>query len=108
MAVISASDADFAQHLAAHPRVVVKYYADWCGSCKLIAPKFKRLAEDPAYEGTLFLEVNAETSPEARAAAGVTNLPTFATFLNGQKQWSDYTAKMETVQEQLAHLTPAS
>lgn len=77
-------DAAFASALKENDKVIVKYYADWCGSCRLFAPKFKRLAADPRFEGVTFLDVNAEHSPEARKAAAVDNLPFIAVFKNGQ------------------------
>ena len=84
MAVLQATDADFDNILSSHEKVIVKYYADWCGNCRLFSPKFKRLSENEAFKDVAFLDVNAETSPEARKAAGVTNLPFFAVFKNGQ------------------------
>ena len=82
--VTPSTDTDFKQLLAAHPKVIVKYYADWCGSCKLFAPKFKRLSTDERFAGIQFIEVNAEENPEARKAGGVDNLPFIATFHNGE------------------------
>lgn len=79
----TATDNDFDTLLKNNPKVVVKYYADWCGSCKLFAPKFKRLAADEANADVLFLDVNAEENEAARKAAGVDNLPFLATFKNG-------------------------
>ncbi|MFN8322557.1 MAG: thioredoxin family protein [Chitinophagales bacterium] len=78
-----ATDANFKQKLSENSRVIVKYYADWCGSCKLFAPKFRRLSNDEKYVGVEFLEVNAEENPEARQAGGVDNLPFIASFKNG-------------------------
>jgi thioredoxin 1 len=69
MAVVNVTDADFKQVLADHPNVIVKYYADWCGSCKLFAPKFKRLSNDENNAAVAFLEVDAENNPEARKAS---------------------------------------
>ncbi|MDX5347000.1 MAG: thioredoxin family protein [Hymenobacteraceae bacterium] len=83
MAVLQASDNDFASILNSNQNVVVKYYADWCGNCRLFSPKFKRMSDDPQYDNITFVDVNAETSPEARKMAGVTNLPYFAVFKNG-------------------------
>lgn len=79
----TATDNDFDTLLKNNPKVVVKYYADWCGSCKLFAPKFKRIAADEANGDILFLDVNAEENEAARKAAGVDNLPFLATFKNG-------------------------
>ena len=83
MAVLQANDQSFEQQLADNEKVVVKYYAGWCGSCRLFAPKFKRLSAEGQFEGITFLDVNAETSPEARRAGEVRNLPTFAIFKGG-------------------------
>jgi thioredoxin 1 len=79
-----ATDADFGQILESNSKVIVKYYADWCGSCKLFSPKFKRLSNDENYSDIVFLDVNAEENEEARKLAGVNNLPFFAIFQDGQ------------------------
>ncbi len=101
MAVTLYTDSDFAQALQANEKVIVKYFADWCGSCKLFAPKFKRLSNDERFAGICFLEVNAELSPEARKLAGVDNLPFFATFKKGELVAAQSTSKEENVLELL-------
>ncbi len=101
MSVTHATDADFRTLLDTNERVIVKYFADWCGSCKLFAPKFRRLSTDERFTSVTFLEVNAETDPEARKAAGVDNLPFFAVFKHGQLLDGGATAKEERVVEML-------
>jgi len=105
MAVIVSTDQDFKAQLQQHPRVVVKCFASWCGSCRLFAPKFRRLSADERFEDITFLDVNAEENPEARKLAGVDNLPFFATFLNGERQAGTATSKEEKVVELLDQLT---
>lgn len=84
MAVEVANDGNFQELLQKNGKVVVKYYANWCGSCRLFKPKFKRLSEDERFGEVAFLDVNAEESPNARKMAGVQNLPYFAVFKNGE------------------------
>lgn len=104
MAVQKIDDAGFKEQLSSNEKVVVKYYADWCGSCKLFAPKFRRLSEDEQNQGVTFLDVNAEISPEARKMGSVNNLPTVAVFKNGELVESAATSKPEYVQEMIAKL----
>ena len=104
MSVITATDADFSQQVASHDKVVVKFYADWCGSCKLIAPKYNTMAIKPEYEGVTFLNVNAEENPEVRKAVGVNNLPFFATFKAGVLVKGDFTSKPEFVEKMIQEI----
>ena len=83
MAIVQATDSDFNTILSENEKVVVKYYADWCGNCRLFSPKFRRMSENEQFKDVTFVDVNAEVSPEARKTAGVTNLPFFAVFKNG-------------------------
>ena len=61
--------------------VVVQYSATWCGNCRIMKPKFKKLATEN--ESVAFVIADAEKFPESRKLANVDNLPTFATFKNG-------------------------
>jgi len=61
--------------------VIVQFSASWCGNCRIMKPKFKKLASEN--ETVEFLMVDAEKYPESRRMAKVDNLPTFATFKNG-------------------------
>ena len=61
--------------------VVVQYSASWCGNCRIMKPKFKKLASEN--ESATFVIADAENFPESRKLANVDNLPTFATFKNG-------------------------
>jgi len=102
MALTLATDQNFNQLLQDNSLVLVKYHADWCGNCKLIAPKVRRISEEEQYAGIAFVDINAEENPEARKTAGVDNLPYFAAFKNGELVGGSAASKIEFVQELIA------
>ena len=75
--------------------VLVQYSAGWCGNCRLMKPKFKRMAGE--HENAEFVMVDAEKFPESRKLANVNNLPTFAAFKNGQLVNQVQTNKTESL-----------
>ena len=62
--------------------VLVQYSATWCGNCRIMKPKFKKMASEN--EGVTFIVADAEKFPESRKLADVSNLPTFAAFKGGK------------------------
>ncbi|WP_313805959.1 thioredoxin family protein [Flavobacterium sp.] len=76
-------------------KVVVQFSAFWCGNCRIMKPKFKKLATEN--ESISFVIVDAENSPESRKLANVSNLPTFATFVNGKLVNETQTNKAEVL-----------
>ena len=72
---------NLAEIVRANNVVVVQYSASWCGNCRIMKPKFKKLASEN--ENVIFVIADAENFPESRKLANVDNLPTFATFKNG-------------------------
>ncbi|WP_439130570.1 thioredoxin family protein [Polaribacter sp.] len=78
-------------------KVVVQYSATWCGNCRIMKPKFKKLASEN--EGVNFVIVDAEKFPESRKLADVSNLPTFATFVAGKKKNQVQTNKFDMLKE---------
>jgi thioredoxin 1 len=78
-------------------KVIVQFSASWCGNCRIMKPKFKKLASEN--ENLSFVLVDAENSPESRKLANVSNLPTFATFVNGKLINETQTNKAEVLAE---------
>ena len=72
---------NLAEIIGANNIVVVQYSASWCGNCRIMKPKFKKMASEN--ENITFVIADAENFPESRKLANVDNLPTFATFKNG-------------------------
>jgi thiol-disulfide isomerase/thioredoxin len=68
--------------VAENKKVVVQFSATWCGNCRIMKPKFKKLATD--HTDVTFVIADAEKFVESRKLADVSNLPTFATFVDGK------------------------
>ncbi len=83
--------------------VLVQYAATWCGNCKIMKPKFKKLAAEN--EHIPFVIVDAEKLPESRKLANVTNLPTFAAFKNGKLLNQVQTNKLDALTELVNEVT---
>ena len=85
------------QIVADNDLVLVQYGAGWCGNCRLVKPKFKRMATET--ENAAFVYADAEKFVESRKLADVPNLPTFAIFKNGEKVGQVTASKIEAVKE---------
>ena len=77
--------------------VVVQFSATWCGNCRIMKPKFKKLSSEN--ENIEFVIVDAEKYPESRKLANVDNLPTFATFVDGKFVKQVQTNKFDVLKE---------
>jgi thioredoxin 1 len=104
MAVSIVNDEQFLSEISVYNKIMVKYFTDWCGSCRMLRPKYIRLSEDPRFNNIRFLDINAEYNPVARKLANVTHFPTFAIFNNGQLIKSVATAKEDLVIELIIKL----
>ena len=84
-------------------KVAVQFYASWCGNCRIMKPKFKKLSSEK--ENITFVIVDAEKFPESRKLANVSNLPTFATFVDGKLVGEVQTNKQEVLNELINEIT---
>lgn len=94
---------NLAEIVSGEPVVVVQYSAGWCGNCRIMKPKFKKMATEN--ENITFVIADAENFPESRKLAKVDNLPTFATFKNGQLVNQAQTNKVEVLTELVNEVT---
>lgn len=84
-------------------KVAVQFSASWCGNCRIMKPKFKKLSTEK--EDVTFVIVDAEKFPESRKLANVSNLPTFATFVNGKLVAETQTNKQEVLNDLVNEIT---
>lgn len=89
--------------IANNDTVVVQYSATWCGNCRIMKPKVKKLASEN--ESIVFVVADAEKFPESRKLANVDNLPTFATFKNGTFVNQVQTNKFEVLNDLVNEVT---
>lgn len=94
---------NLAEAVGNNDKVIVQYSASWCGNCRLMKPKFKKLAGE--HEDIPFIMVDAEKYPESRKLANVNNLPTFATFENGEFKNQVQTNKFDSLKELVDEVT---
>jgi thioredoxin 1 len=84
MAVGKVSDDTFeSEVLKATGPVVVDFWAEWCGPCKMIGPALEELASE--YEGKLIVaKVNVDENPTLPAQYGVRGIPALFMFKGGE------------------------
>ena len=62
--------------------VVVDFYADWCGPCRIVAPIMEQLSKE--YAGRVkFVKVDTDANQELAAQFGIMSIPTVMFFSNG-------------------------
>ena len=85
MAVGKVSDATFeAEVLKATGPVVVDFWAEWCGPCRMIAPALDEIAAGATGEKVKIVKLNVDENPATASKYGVMSIPTLMIFKNGE------------------------
>lgn len=64
--------------------VVVDFWAEWCGPCKMLGPAFEKL-ENEFKDRLKFAKVNVDEHPDLAESVGVLNIPCLVLFRNGEE-----------------------
>jgi thioredoxin 1 len=84
MAVGKVSDASFESDvLKATQPVVVDFWAEWCGPCRMIAPALEEIATAMG-DKVKIVKLNVDENPQTAAKYGVMSIPTLMMFKNGE------------------------
>ena len=85
MGVSKVSDADFeAQVLKSETPVVVDFWAEWCGPCRMIAPALEEIAAGSLNGKVKIVKLNVDENPATAAKYGIMSIPTLMLFKNGE------------------------
>ncbi|MFP3908481.1 MAG: thioredoxin [Archaeoglobaceae archaeon] len=74
---------NFKKVLQENENVVVDFWAEWCGPCKLVSPVLEELAKEYSDKVT-FAELNTDENHELAAMYGISAIPTIIFFKNGK------------------------
>lgn len=82
MSVINVNSSNFENVKAANGRVLIDFYAKWCGPCRMVLPILDEIA---AERGDFLIgKINVEEESELAKAHGVFSIPTLMVFENGR------------------------
>ena len=83
MATKSVTDNDFGTEvLGASKPVLVDFWAEWCGPCRMIGPALEELSDELG-DRVSIVKLNIDENPEAPARYGVRGIPTMILFKDG-------------------------
>ena len=84
MATTAVTDASFKSDvLESDKPVLVDFWAEWCGPCKMIGPALEEISEELGDKVTI-AKINIDENPDAPGKYGVRGIPTMILFKNGE------------------------
>ena len=82
MSVVSVNKANFEQIINTDKPVLIDFYADWCGPCRMVSPLVDEISEEnPQY---VVGKINVDNEPELAAAFAVSSIPMLVVIKNGK------------------------
>lgn len=78
------NEKNFESVVTSNNKVVLDFYADWCGPCQVLKPEFAKLAESNKGNGIYFGSVDIEENDDIVRKYGIRNLPTILFLRDGE------------------------
>ncbi|KAG4302266.1 hypothetical protein PCK1_001538 [Pneumocystis canis] len=91
---------EFKTKISTNQLTVVDFFATWCGPCKAIAPQLVELSKK--YPNVVFLKVDVDELCELASDYGISAMPTFLFFKNGEKMAEVVGASCSKVEQTIA------
>ena len=82
MAIVKITQENFEKIIAGGKPVLVDFYADWCGPCRMVAPFIEEIAEERP--DVTVGKINVDDQPELASAFGVATIPTLLVIKDGK------------------------
>jgi thioredoxin 1 len=80
---IKVTDATFDKVLTSEKPVLVDFWAEWCGPCKMVAPVLEEIADTHSDKITV-AKLNTDENPKTTRDYGVMSIPTMSVFVGGK------------------------
>ena len=82
MSVIKVTKENFESVKSGEKKVLLDFYADWCGPCRMVSPIVDQIAEER--DDIVVGKINVDDDPELASAFGVFSIPTLVVLKNGE------------------------
>jgi thioredoxin 1 len=77
------NDSNFVDEVLKSDKAVVDFWAEWCGPCRILDPRFEKLSE--VMKDIKFFKLNVDENQATSANYGVRSIPTILAFKKGEK-----------------------
>lgn len=102
---MASNKSSFQQLINSETPILIDFYADWCGPCKMFAHTIDNLKNDVGDQARI-IKINVDKNPALAQQLQVRSIPTVMIYQNGEMKWRAQGAQsVQTMKQQLTQLT---